>query len=330
MKIKTEIVLRQAFYDVYMIKLTRRYFMERVKPMINVDGVVSTMGEATIPVVDRGFLYGDSVYETFRTEDGIPLFLSDHFNRLENSARLIEMHIDQDRVELIKQIRRTVANTGATRKSRLYVRFQITRGEGPLDLVPSRDLKTRYVIIVKEAPIWKTSLYSVGLNMMIPTTRRNSVTALDPNIKGGNYLNNIMAVNEAIAKGSDDAVMLTQEGYVSEASNSNVWFVIKDELKTPCRGNLKGLTKMHVHKALELDGVISHETDIHVEDVVDATECFVTSATRDVMPCASLILEDGHRIHFPDGGGPVTRTTMEIFSTYVAQYIENHRYDSLI
>ena len=304
--------------------------MERLKPMINVDGIVSTMSEATIPVVDRGFLYGDSVYETFRTEDGVALFLGDHFNRLENSARLIEMHIDQDRVELTKQIRRTVANTGATRKSRLYVRLQVTRGEGPLDLAPSKDLETRYVVIVKEAPIWKTNLYSVGLNMVVSTIRRNSVTTLDPNIKGGNYLNNIIAVNEAVAKGADDAVMLTQEGHVSEASNSNVWFVIKDELKTPSRGNLKGLTKMHVHKALGSEGMVSHETDIHVEDVIDATECFVTSATRDVMPCASLTLENGHRIHFPDGGGSVTRMTMELFSTYIKQYVENHRYDSLI
>ena len=87
---------------------------------------------------------------------------------------------------------------------------------------------------------------------------------------------------------------------------------------------------MHVHKALGSEGMVSHETDIHVEDVIDATECFVTSATRDVMPCASLTLENGHRIHFPDGGGSVTRMTMELFSTYIKQYVENHRYDSLI
>nr|ADI22870.1 branched-chain amino acid aminotransferase/4-amino-4-deoxychorismate lyase [uncultured gamma proteobacterium HF0500_32L01] len=304
--------------------------MDSLEAMVNVNGVVLELAQATIPVMDRGFLYGDSVYEVFRTRDGVPLFLNDHFDRLENSARLIDMRISQSRAVLIKEIGLTVAATGATRADPLYVRYQITRGEGPMDLYPKPGLSTRYVIIVKALPIWKEEFYSRGLDLAIPRVRRNPVNALDPNIKGGNYLNNILALSEAKNMGSDDSVMLTRDGFVTEASNSNVWFVIDGQLVTPSQGNLRGLTKKHIHKALKEVGIKSVESDIHVNELHDATECFVTSATRDVMPCAVLRLEDGTFLEFPKGGGKVTRQTREIFSVYVRDYVKQHQNESLI
>ena len=304
--------------------------MDNVEAMVNVDGVVSALARATIPVMDRGFLYGDSVYEVFRTHEGVPLFLNDHFDRLENSARLIDMNISQGRAELIEEIRSTVAATGATREDPLYVRYQITRGEGPMDLYPTPGLNTRYVIIVKALPSWNPEFYSRGLNLAVPQVRRNPVNALDPNIKGGNYLNNILALSAARNMGSDDSVMLNREGFVTEASNSNVWFVIDGQLATPSQGNLKGLTKKHVHRALKEAGMESLEADIHVNELHNATECFVTSATRDVMPCATLRLEDGTCLEFPTGGGDVTRQTHDVFSDYLQAYVKNHRNESLV
>ena len=123
-----------------------------MNPMINVDGAITLMADATIPVMDRGFLYGDSVYEVFRTYKGIPVFMADHFERLENSAALIRMTISQSREELIQEIRRTIQATGAKSKQDIYVRYQITRGAGPVDLYPDPDLETRYVIIVSTLP----------------------------------------------------------------------------------------------------------------------------------------------------------------------------------
>ena len=76
--------------------------------MSNVDGRITPTGEACVPVLDRGFLYGDSIYEVFRTYSGVPLFYQEHWKRLENSARLIHMHISQSREEITEQIRRTV------------------------------------------------------------------------------------------------------------------------------------------------------------------------------------------------------------------------------
>jgi branched-chain amino acid aminotransferase len=301
-----------------------------IAPTINVDGLIRPAREASIPVLDRGFLYGDSVYEVFRTYRGVPLFLDDHFERLENSARLIQMQISQSREELLLEIKRTAKIAGVKQNEDAYVRYQITRGDGQVDLYPDPSLKTRYVIIVNTLPSHNAVFYDRGMHMTIPTVRRNPANALDPNIKGGNYLNNIMGLTEARQAGADDCVMLSRDGFVTEAANSNVWFVIRGRLVTPGAGNLKGLTKKHIHKALKEADVDSIEEDIHVNELLDATECFVTSATREVMPCASLTLLNGERLNFPEGGGKVTRVVRQVFSEYIQRYIEQNASDSLL
>ena len=83
------------------------------KTMSNVDGDITPTAEARVPVLDRGFLYGDSIYEVFRTYSGVPLFYEEHWQRLENSARLIHMHITQSRDEITEQIRASGQATAA-------------------------------------------------------------------------------------------------------------------------------------------------------------------------------------------------------------------------
>lgn len=297
--------------------------------MSNIDGKIVPTSEAAVPVLDRGFLYGDSVYEVFRTYRGIPLFMEAHFERLENSAKLVHMTISQSREELTREIKRTVRATGATPDEDVYVRYQITRGEGRIDLHPDKDLKTRFVIIVAPLPPWKPEHYSVGMSMAIPNVRRNPVDALDPNIKGGNYLNNVIAIMQARKRGADESLILSADGYVTEASNSNAWFVIDDEIVTPGSGNLRGLTKAAILQACGERGVSACERQIHAEELPAATECFVTSATREVMPVFCLELTDGQLIDFPKGGGDRTREIQSVYREAVEAYLEAHACDSL-
>src|SRR5207237_9244307 len=77
--------------------------------MANVNGQIKPLEEARISILDRGFLYGDSVYEVFRTYDGVPLFCHEHFDRMENSARLVHMNISQSREQMLDQMRQTAA-----------------------------------------------------------------------------------------------------------------------------------------------------------------------------------------------------------------------------
>ncbi|MGI9430413.1 MAG: aminotransferase class IV [Bythopirellula sp.] len=296
------------------------------KPIANVNGVVTPLGEARISILDRGFLYGDSVYEVFRTYSGVPLFCHEHFGRMENSARLIRLKPSQSPEKILEEIRRTVGAACVPEGGDVYVRWHVTRGTGALDLVPSPDLKSSYVIMVKEVPQWKPELYSRGTRLAVTRVRRNPVEALSPDIKSGNYLNNVLGVAEAIELGADDCLMLNPAGVVTEASNSNVFFVIDGGLVTPNAdsGVLRGITKTAIQRLSAEQGIAVHETKILADDLSRATECFVTSATREVMPVAGLRLECGQTVAFPPGGGEVTRQVAKAYKTLVASYVQEN------
>jgi branched-chain amino acid aminotransferase len=299
--------------------------------MTSVNGVISRTEDATVPVLDRGFLYGDSIYEVFRTYSGVPLFYAEHWARFENSASLIRLGIGLSSAEMRERIRATIAATGARESGiDVYVRYTVTRGAGAIELVPSDALTPSCVVIVKEAPRWPAELYSRGVTVAVSATRRNSGSALDPNIKGGNYLNNVLGLLEARALGAEDCIMLDESGLVTEASNSNVFFVLDGELVTPSQKarNLRGLTKAAVHDACRRRGLPTRETEITVDDLRTATECFLTSATREIMPVMSLRLPDGEVGQFPAGGGTITRRVAQLYKDYVADYVREHAAES--
>jgi len=306
--------------------------MSEFVPSASVDDEVTALSAARVPVLDRGFLYGDSVYEVFRTYGGVPLFLDEHWARMENSAALIGMDLGFSRDEVLARIREVVGASKAQDAGRdVYVRIIITRGEGPVDLLPGADLKNRLIVIVKGVPEWPAVHYSRGVRVAVVRTRRNPSTALDPNIKGGNYLNNVIGVIEADRRGAEDCLMLDDAGLVTEASNSNVFFVIDGELVTPSQvaANLKGLTKAAVHAACAEVGLETREVEIAGTDIAGASECFLTSATREVMPVVSVLLEDGSQCEFPPGGGDLTRRVKGLYSAYIERYIAAHESLSL-
>jgi branched-chain amino acid aminotransferase len=298
-----------------------------MKRMANVNGEITPLEDARISVLDRGFLYGDSVYEVFRTYDGVPMFCHEHFDRMENSARLIHMTISQSRDEILDEMRRTARAAAVPPGQDVYVRWHVTRGTGALDLVPAKDLKSSFVIILKEVPKWNPEFYSRGMKLAVTTIRRNPVEALSPDIKSGNYLNNILGVAEAVELGADDCLMLNPVGVVTEASNSNVLFVIDGRLVTPSAdaGILRGITKAAIQHMSAEHGFELHDTEIRSADLSRATECFVTSATREVMPVASLRLENGSWKEFPAGGGPITHHVAKAYKAFADDYVKQHR-----
>jgi branched-chain amino acid aminotransferase len=298
----------------------------------NIDGRITPLKDARIPVTDRGFLYGDSVYEVFRTYEGIGFLYEAHWERLQNSARLIHMDIPYGKEEFFDEIRSTVIASGAPDAGEdVYVRYIVTRGDGPVDLFPQPDLRCRFVIMVKEVPTWEASFYSEGLTLAIPRVRRNPSSALNPNIKGGNYLNNVLGIIEARRRDADDCLLLNEEGLATESSTSNVFFVIGGRVVTPYQnaGNLIGLTKSTLLAICRKEGIETAETAISVGDMREAEECFLTSSTREVMPVRTLKFESGEVVSFPVGGGPLTRRLVELYKTFVSDYVREHGTDRL-
>jgi branched-chain amino acid aminotransferase len=223
-------------------------------------------------------------------------------------------------------MRRTAAAADVPQGQDIYVRWHVTRGAGPLDLVPARELKTSYVIIVKEVPPWNPEFYERGMRLAVTRVRRNPIEALSPDIKSGNYLNNILGVAEAVELGADDCLMLNPAGHITEASNSNVFFVIDGRLVTPSAesGVLRGITKAAISRLGAATGIPLDETKLAAAELTKATECFVTSATREVMPVAAVRLESGEWRQFPAGGGDTTRLVAKAYKDSVARYVNEH------
>ncbi|MEN0109956.1 MAG: aminotransferase class IV [Planctomycetota bacterium] len=299
-------------------------------PTASIDGLITPLEEGRVPVLDRGFLYGDSVYEVFRTYDGVPLFWREHLDRLERSAGLIHMPIAQSRDQLMSDIRKAVAAAGGgpsdDGSGEVYVRFHLSRGVGPVDLFADPRLRTSQMIIVKPVPQWKAEHREVGLRVAVTRVRRNSTDALSPNIKSGNYLNNILGLSEAVELGADDCLMLNAAGHVTEASNSNAFFVIGDRVVTPADscGNLRGITGEALRTIGRAGGWPIEERELTVEDLATADEAFVTSATREVMPIAAIRLPGGEWRELPPGGGPRTRAAAAGYRDHIAGYVEQN------
>jgi branched-chain amino acid aminotransferase len=208
----------------------------------------------------------------------------------------------------------------------------VTRGAGALDLVPSADLKSSFVIILEEVPKWNPDFYSRGMRLAVTSVRRNPVEALSPDIKSGNYLNNILGVAEAVKIGADDCLMLNPAGNVTEASNSNVFFVLNGDLVSPSAksGILRGITKGAIARLSATGGFELHDREIPAGALSGVTECFVTSATREVMPVRAIRLESGNWLELPQGGGPMTMRVAKLYKDEVAKYVREHAHLRLL
>ena len=255
----------------------------QIKEVISINGKISDPGAAAISVMDRGFLYGDSVYEVTLTYEKIPFLLDEHLDRLYRSAKSIHMEFSFTRAELVKQIEKVIAGLDG---DRLYIRIIVTRGEGEINLDPSDASSNNLVIIGRLLPEYPVAWYEKGVTMIIADILRNSKRSIDPNVKSGNYLNNVMAMAQAKERGAFDAMMLNHKGNITEGTTSNIWIVEDEKFITPPleAGLLGGITRKTLLILCSKNGIQVAEENITPERLKAAAECFLTSSTKEIVP----------------------------------------------
>lgn len=275
-------------------------------------GRVLDPGEASVSVFDRGFLYGDSVYETLRTAGGRPVELARHLDRLRRSALGIGLEIPFDDAALRAAIAATHAASG---NADSYVRVIVTRGTGPLMLDPRVSSSPLLVVLVQELRLPAPALYEAGLSVRIVDVHKISARSLDPTLKTGNYLNSIQALRQAAESAAEDAILCSPAGDVAEGATSNVFMVRAGELRTPAlaTGLLEGITRALVLALATELGIGWRETKIWPDELRAADEVFLTSSVRGAMPVTTL---DGQRVG-AGGVGPVTRRILTRYQAYI-------------
>lgn len=286
---------------------------------VNIGGVIGAPEELKVSALDRGFLYGDSVYEVVRTYEGVPFAFREHLARLSRSAERLGIRLPAPE-EIDREVRRTLAAAG---HPSAYCRIVVTRGSGPITLDPTTAGEPLTVILVKPYEPFPDWTYERGIRVAIPQIRRTSPTSLDPAIKSGNYLNSVLALGEARAAGCDDALMLDGEGHVAEATSSNVFVVVDDAVATPALeiGLLAGVTRGLLIEIMRQNGVRCAERAITVAELLDASEVMLTSTLREVQPVVEVA---GRRIG--DGvPGPLNKRLGALFRTYAKERIRSDR-----
>jgi len=268
--------------------------------------------------MDHGFLYGDSVYETVRTFNGRPFLLGRHLDRLHRSLDKIFLSLPQSRKELEAEILRTIDETPID--GDVGARIVVSRGLGPLGLdVSLCPLPTCLIYIFELGPNAvppEASQFSSGegVSVVISKTRRNSPRALDPAIKSGNFLNNILAFKDAKDAGAQEAFLCNAEGYLAEGTTSNIFVAKNDLVWTPHPyGILDGITRAVLFEEAAKAGITLGETNIPPEALFSADEVFFTSSIKGVVPVGRV----NGRIIGSGGRGPITLRFQEIYASRV-------------
>jgi len=270
--------------------------------------------EARVSVFDHGYLYGDGVFEGIRAYQGRIFKLREHIIRLYQSAHSIMLDIPYSMEEMEIAVLNTVR---ANKLQNAYIRIVVSRGVGDLGLDPQNCRQVNVVIIASSITLYPETLYQEGLKVVTVPTRRNISEALDPQIKSLNYLNNILVKMEANRAGVLEAIMLNNQGMVTEGSGDNIFIFREGKLVTPPAylGILKGITRDVVIELAQNEGIEVEETPFTRHELYVSKECFLTGTAAEVIP---VIEVDGRKIG-QGAPGKITRRLIEAFRNYVRQ-----------
>ena len=280
---------------------------------ININGKIEE--DSFVSVFDHGFLFGDSVYEVINTRKNRPCFLQEHLKRLYRSAKEIDLTIPFDNTWFKEQIDKTLLDA-ANKES--YVRIVVTRGVGDINIDPSSCDSPLVLIYVTPAHIYPAELYENGINLAIVGIQRNSRKALNPNLKTGNYLNNVLAKIESGRLGAHDALMLNSTGYLTESTTSNYFFVRDGTLMTPsidC-GILAGITRDVILRIGGENGFRVEEGTWPVEVLDYADEMFLTGSVKHIMHVTRLdnkVIGNGKHC-------PITRSLTFLYESFLQRF----------
>lgn len=277
--------------------------------VVYVDGEWPPKSSARISVFDHGLLYGDGVFEGIRVYEGVIFRFKEHLDRLYNSAKAIRLQIPLPPEEMTRAVVETLKRNELRDA---YIRLLVTRGAGDLGVDPRKCLKASVIIICEHLDSHLVALAEQkGISVIISSIRRDTVDATSHEIKSLNYLNSVLAKIEAIDAGVEDALMLDRNGFVSEATATNL-FIIKDtEISTPpsSAGILPGVTRKRIVKLARELGYTVTEKQLTPYDVTNADEAFLTGTLGEITPIAKV-----KGIQIGDGKpGQITRRIIDAF-----------------
>lgn len=273
-----------------------------------IDGAFMPIAEAKVLVTHFGYRRSDVTYDVVGVWEGSFFRLQDHLRRFRASMSSLRMTPDETDDDIAQILNRLVALTGL--KS-AYVAMDCLRACPPADMLRHSANAPSYLscFAVPWVSIPSETQYERGMHMIISTVQRISTQSVDPRVKNFHWGDFTQAQFEALDAGADTAVLLDEDGNVTEGPGFNVFMVMDGKVVSPRRGALEGITRKSVIELCDI-AAIPHETrDITAAEFRNADEIFSTTTAGGVMPVSRI---DG-RIMGNDRPGIISSTLKDLF-----------------
>lgn len=277
---------------------------------VYINGDFVTEKDAAVSIFDRGFLYGDGVFETLRAYNGKVFRLKEHLERLWAGVQYLKINLC-DEIESLERVITDLLRVNHL--SEAYIRITVTRGMASRGIDIDVDSSPTVIIFARNFQQIERELYNNGVRLIL--SKRISQRVPDEyNLKSINFLNNILAKYEATKNGAFDAIMLNKDGYITEGSICNIFFVKDRVIYTPSlsSGVLRGVTREVIKEISSEIGFEIKEKEVSLKELMVCDEVFITNTLIEIMPVKEI---DGRYFEI----GPITKKIQFLYNELVSK-----------
>ena len=278
--------------------LTRRANNHAMNELAYIDGRFIPLNEAKVSITDRGFVFGDGVYEVIAAYNRQAFRLEEHLARLGASANAISLVLPLDNNKLKEIIGMGLAQSNS-QTTQIYV--QVTRGSAPRSHAFPAGITSNLVVTFRPLVQIPENISAQGVSVITTEEIRWDRC----NIKSISLLPNVLAKQKATEQGVFEAIWVTKDGVVNEGAASNIFVIREGEMHTPPKNEkiLGGITRDVVLQCAQGEGMLVYEIPLQIEKMLQADEIFLTSTTIEILGVVDV---DGQKIG--EGTvGPITK-----------------------
>ena len=257
------------------------------EPTVYINGLFTPLRNAKISILDRGFCYGDGLFETLRASNGQIFYIEQHIDRLFDSLQQVLIELPMTRLELTKAVKETLARN---KYKNAIIRLMVTRGDTELNIQIDSKIHPTLVINIRPfTPLPKVA-YKKGIRVMLFQERANLVNGLSLRLKSCNYLSNILIKELSNKKNYTEGVVVDPDFGVTEGTTSNIFIVEQGQIKTPPLSPyvLAGITRQVVLEIARDHKIPITEEKITADELIYADEVFITNSCIEIVPVTQV------------------------------------------
>ena len=257
------------------------------EPTVYINGLFTPLRNAKISILDRGFCYGDGLFETLRASNGQIFYIEKHIDRLFDSLQQVLIELPMTRLELTKAVKETLARN---KYKNAIIRLMVTRGYTESNIQIDSKIHPTLVINIRPfTPLPKVA-YKKGIRVMLFQERANLVNGLSLRLKSCNYLSNILIKEFSNKKNYTEGVVVDPDFGVTEGTTSNIFIVEQGQIKTPPLSPyvLAGITRQVVLEIARDHKIPFTEEKITAEELIYADEVFITNSCIEIVPVTQV------------------------------------------